>query len=255
MTRNCLAVLWIVGVVTMGVSTLRGDETAGELLVQAQAAAANHDSREAVRLATAAIAKDDKLAYAYYLRGCEHFRLSEMDKSVADFDRFVALAPDRESRLWERGISQYYAKQFQAGAKQFELYQTFYNNDVENSVWRYLCMAPTEGGDKARAALLPIENDRRVPMMQVYELFRGRAKPEDVLSACTQGNPAAEALAGRLFYAHLYLGLYYHAAGDKEQERKYIDLAADKELATNPAVSRYMWDVARVHAEWSRRQK
>ena len=153
------------------------EESAEELLQQAGNAAEKGDSAEADRLPTLAIKQNEKLSAAYYLRGRERFRLGRIKDSVTDFHRYVTLRPDAESRQWERGIADYYAKQYEKGAKQFELYQTFHNNDVENSVWRYLCMVPDHGIEKARAVMLPIKNDRRVPMMQVYELYRGNLKP------------------------------------------------------------------------------
>ena len=229
-------------------SSLALAKSPAELLAEAEVAAASSDSKAAVQLASKAIEGDEKLAAAFYLRGCERFRLGLVKESVADFDRYIELRPDRASRQWERGIACYYARQFEKGAKQFELYQTYHDNDVENSVWRYLCMVPTEGIEKARSTILPIRNDRRVPMMQVYELYRGNLKPEEVLAACRRDDPDPETLAGRLFYAHLYLGLYHEVAGEKELARKYVLLAADKKLAQSPRINRYMWDVARIHA-------
>jgi len=46
----------------------------------------------------------------------------------------------------------------------------------------------------------------------------------------------------RLFYAYLYIGLYYEAAGDKKQSRENIGRALEH------IVNDYMGDVARVHA-------
>ena len=246
----------VVGIIVGGLylpSSLALEESPAELLAQARVAAASSDSTAAVRLASEAIEADDKLAAAFYLRGCERFRLGLVEKSVADFDRYIELQPAAASRQWERGIACYYAKQFEKGAKQFELYQTYHDNDVENSVWRYLCMVPTDGIEKARSTILPIQNDRRVPMMQVYELYRGNLKPDEVLAACKHDDPDPETLAGRLFYAHLYLGLYHEVAGEKELAHKYILLAANKKLADNPRVNRYMWDVARIHAELTKK--
>ena len=51
-------------------------------------------------------------------------------------------------------------------------------------------------------------------------------------------------LERQLFYAHLYLGLWYEATGEKKLRDKYIGLAAV--VADNHD---YMGDVARVHAE------
>lgn len=238
----------LIGMLASLPSSVGVAESPARLLAQAQAAAASSDSTVAVRLASEAIAADEKLAAAFYLRGREHFRLGLIQESVSDFDRYVELQPSTASRQWERGIACYYAKQFEKGAKQFELYQTYHDNDVENSVWRYLCMVPTEGIERARSTILPIQNDPRVPMMQVFELYRGNIKPDEVLAACRRDDPDPEMLAGRLFYAHLYLGLYHEVAGEKELARKYILLAADKKLAKHPRINGYMWDVARIHS-------
>lgn len=213
-------------------------------LQDARKAASAGDSQRAVALLSEVIQADPKVAAAYYLRGRERFRLGEVDASLADFDRYVQLQPDVEPRQWERGISCYYAGKYKQGARQFELYQTFHANDVENSVWRYLCMARSDGVQKARAAMLPIRNDRRVPMMEIYRLFRGQLAPRDVMQAARAGEPAADALNQRLFYAHLYVGLFHEAAGNSEDARRHIEQAWKEHR-----IGHYMWDVARVHGE------
>jgi lipoprotein NlpI len=53
----------------------------------------------------------------------------------------------------------------------------------------------------------------------------------------------------RLFYAHLYVGLYYEAIGDRKRAREHILKAADDDKADH-----YMGDVARVHAALLRKQ-
>ena len=68
-----------------------------------------------------------------------------------------------------------------------------------------------------------------------------------MLEAARADAPPAQILAGRLFYAHLYLGLYYEGTGDSEQAQKYIGLAASDEVKAASGVNSYMWDVARVH--------
>jgi lipoprotein NlpI len=181
-------------------------------------------------------------AELYDRRGSECFKLGQIDESIDDFDRYLKLRPDQEPAHWKRGISYYYAGRFADGRKQFEGYQTVDDNDVENVVWRYLCMARSDGVAKARAAILPIKRDGRVPMMEVYALYRGDITPEAVLSAAREGNPPPDRLNERLFYAHLYLALYYEAAGDAEACARHI-VEAEKHR-----IPHYMWDVARVHA-------
>lgn len=242
-------ILLAVLLTTMWGARAPAEETAGQLLSQAENAVAAGQSQRAVDLLTKVIAADPKLADAYYKRGRERFRLGQLEASVADFDKYVELEPGEESGQWERGIAYYYVGKFKEGAAQFELYQTFRDNDVENSVWRYLCMVPTAGVEKARAVMLPIKDDRRNPMMQIFNLYRGQLKPADVLAETRRGDPPPHVLASRQFYAHLYLGLYYEVAGDAANARKYIDLAASPDLKDNRLINRYMWDVARIHQQ------
>jgi lipoprotein NlpI len=212
------------------------------LLNRAVEASNRGRSSESVELATGALAGNPELAYAYYLRGREHFRLGKITESVADLEQYVRLRPDMEPRQWELGLSYYYAGQFQQGARQFELYQTYHDNDVENSVWRYLCIARTEGTEKARSTLMPIRNDPRIPMMAVYDMFRGEGSPQQVLETARADNPGSAQLEGRLFYAHLYIGLFLLGQGDQEGGKTHI-LAAEKKR-----IGHYMWDLARYQA-------
>jgi lipoprotein NlpI len=187
---------------------------------------------------------DPDRAAAYDARGSEHFKLGHIAESIADFDRFLKLRPDQEPWHWKRGISYYYAGRYDEGRKQFEGYQSVDDNDVENAVWRYLCMARGQSVETARKQMLKIKPDPRVGMMEVYALFNGTAKPDDVLRAAAAGSPAPEALNERLFYAHLYLGLYYDSLGDAAAAKDHILTAARKHK-----IGHYMWNVADVHAK------
>src|SRR5947208_4543009 len=126
-------------------------------------------------------------AAEYNRRGAEQFKLGHIQQSLADFDRAIQLDPAQAPYHWQRGITLYYAGRLEDGRKQFELHQTVNGNDVENAAWRYLCMARSKGVDTARKALMPIAQDDRVPMMQIYALYKGAAKVEDVMAAAGQG--------------------------------------------------------------------
>lgn len=253
------------------------EPSAAELLEQAQLAAAQDKMDEAIRLAGEAIQADPKLKQGYYLRGMlqshqgeytaavkdlshvveldpqnrsiynirgsEYFKAGQIEKSIADFDKSITLNPGEEPSHWKRGISFYYSGRYADGRKQFEAYQTFDDNDVENAVWRFLCMARAEGLDKAQADMLRIKRDPRVPMMEVYDMYKGELKPEDVLSAAKAGDPSPAALNQQLFYAHLYLGLYYDAL---KQDRRALEHV---EKSVEHKIGHYMWDVARVHRD------
>jgi lipoprotein NlpI len=186
---------------------------------------------------------DPARAEAYDARGSEHFKLGHIAESIADFDRFIKLRPDQEPWHWKRGISYYYAGRWEDGRKQFEGYQTVDDNDVENAVWRYLCMARGRSVESARKNMLKIKQDFRPGMMEVYNLYAGDARPDDVLAAANAGSPAPQELNSRLFYAHLYLGLYYESLGDAARAKQHIDAAVTHKIG------HYMWNVALVHAK------
>lgn len=179
----------------------------------------------------------------HQVRGEDYFRLGRFKESVADFDRYLELIPAQRPHHWQRGISCYYAGMFDEGRRQFEVHQTVNSRDVENAVWHFLCVARGSGVDKARAALIPIEGDPRVPMSQVHALFAGKLKPDDVMAAARAGSVTGPERENRLFYAHLYLGLYFEAIGDAAAAREHIFKAAGDFRADH-----YMGDVARVHA-------
>ena len=225
----------------------QGIDRAWQAAVQS---AGRHDFDEAVARVTEAIQQDANQHMLFYHRGRWNFRSGNMKESLADFDRMVELSPKSSSRLWERGLTCYYAGDFKSGAKQFEAYQTYHSNDVENAVWRYLCQIKFDGRDKARNSILPIQMDRRVPMMTIYELFKGEAEPSAVLTAIKQSQSTGSRLRHERFHAHLYLGLFYDSEGDKQRATKHIDLAVKQYERGD-----YMWAVARQHQQQLKQAK
>lgn len=205
-------------------------------ITQRQHAQAIADYGEVIKL-------DPKSPNAWQARGEANFKLGKIAESITDFDKFLELVPAQRPQHWQRGISLYYAGRFKDGKEQFEIHQTVNPNDVENAVWHFLCAARADGVEKARKGLIPIQGDGRVPMAQVHQLFAGKAKPEDVLDAA-KAAPAQTRSGEPLFYAHLYLGIYFEAIGDAKQAREYILKSAERANENG-----YMGDVARVHAE------
>jgi lipoprotein NlpI len=204
---------------------------------------------EAVADCSRRLERDPQLAEAYNLRGSEQFKLGRIKESLADFDEFLKLRPQEAPGHWKRGISLYYAGRFNEGRQQFVGYEKVDTNDVENAVWHFLCNARLVGLDKARAKILKIGKDRRTPMMEVYDLYRGSLQPADVQAAAEAGEVSAAERKQRLFYAHLYLGLYYDVTGDKKQALDHLILAAEKYR-----IGHYMGDVAQVHADLLRKE-
>lgn len=170
-------------------------------------------------------------------RAVADFEAGRIAESVAGFDALVKARPDIAPELWQRGIALYYAGRYGDCRAQFEQHRTVNPNDVENAAWHFLCVARVESAAKARAALLPVGPDARVPMRQVYEMFRGTLTPAQVLQA------AGAQPSGR-FYAELYLGLYYEAIGDAPRALEHITSAAADRFAD---AGGYMHTVAKVH--------
>jgi lipoprotein NlpI len=171
-------------------------------------------------------------------RAVSDFQSGRIEESVAGFDRLVKMAPEALPQLWQRGIALYYAGRFKDCRAQFESHRTVNPNDVENAAWHFLCVARGESPAKAKAALLPVGPDSRVPMRQIYQMFRGELTVEQVLKA---GGAQPEGQ----FYAELYAGLYLEALGDAESALKHIRNAA----AGRYSGSGYMHAVARVHRD------
>ena len=170
-------------------------------------------------------------------RAMAHFQGGRIAESVAEFDTVARLAPEEAPYLWQRGIALYYASRYRDCRAQFESHRIVNPNDVENAAWHFLCVARAESPEKARAALLPVGPDARVPMRELYRMLQGALSPEQVLAA-------AGADVESQFYAHLYVGLYFEALGRKADALAHIrDAAADRYAAAGG----YMHVVARVH--------
>ncbi|MCD6052365.1 MAG: nlpI [Verrucomicrobia bacterium] len=192
---------------------------------------------------------DPKASPLYQRRGEVNFRLGNFKESVADFDELIKRFPEEEPRHWQRGISHYYAGMYAEGVKQFADHRTVNGNDVENSVFHYICLVKAKDKATALKEFIPTGGDSRVPMMEIHALYSGKGSIEEVLKACRAGDPKPEELKNRLFYAHLYIGLWYESEGKAKEAREHIFKAAGEY-----GVEGYMGDVARAHAAVFRKQ-
>lgn len=172
-------------------------------------------------------------------RAVTDFLAGRVADSVVEFDRVARLAPDVAPELWQRGIALYYVGRYDHCRAQFESHRTVNPNDVENAAWHFLCVARAESPTRARAALLPVGPDRRRPMREVYQMFRGAMLPREVIDAAGT-DPGAQ------FYAELYVGLYYEAMGEDARARQHVRTAAEDRFAR---AGGYMHRVARVHLD------
>jgi len=182
---------------------------------------------------------DNLRAAALQRRGEERFFAADIDGSIADFDAVVAIEPLQDPHHWQRGLSYYYAEEYEKGKAQFERHQTVNSQDVENAAWHFICAvrAPDGSVEAAQEEFIPITRDSRVPMKEIHALYSGEGSAEAVLAA-------AEDDRNGLCYAHLYLGLYYEALGEQEKSAEHV-----RKAAYDYSMDHYMGKTAQVHAK------
>lgn len=245
--RNWILCAWIFSGVTIGGA---GELTSGqqaELMVSIQ----TEDYDMVIEL-TDKVDPDSgwirARAGAFQRRGEERFFDAEIEGSIKDFDAFLEIIPQQDPHHWQRGLSYYYAEEYEKGKAQFERHQTVNTQDVENAVWHFLCAVRAPGGsvEAAREKFIPIDHDSRVPMKEVHDLFGGWGSVEAVLKAAAprDSDNLSERERNHLCYAHLYLALYFEAMGDTEKMKEHIRLAA-----FDYSMEHYMGKTAQVHAK------
>jgi lipoprotein NlpI len=170
-------------------------------------------------------------------RAVTDFRAGRVEASLEGFDRVARLSPADAPYLWQRGIAQYYAGKFRECRDMFVSHRTVNPDDVENAAWHFLCVAQAESPEAARKQILPVGPDARLPMREVYRMFKGEMTQAQVMKAAGS-DPSAQ------FFARLYIGLYLEVTGNREAGRAQIEIAAEDRYAR---VGGYMHDVARVH--------
>jgi lipoprotein NlpI len=177
-------------------------------------------------------------------RGAIRFKEGRFADSLADFDRFLEMEPDQAISHWQRGITCWYAGKFAAGEKQFADSQKYHDADVENAVWRCMCQAKASNLADAQRDMLKVGPDGRVPMKEIYGLFKGTHQPDEVMAAAEAGKAGDADRNSRRFYANLYVGIWYDLTGDATKALDHLDRATERHR-----IGHYMWDVARVHRD------
>lgn len=225
-------------VLLLGLGACRADDPAARGLAHLD----KRENEKAVAAFTEAIKAQPTRAELYDRRGDAYLKLGQFKEAVADFDAFLRAQPKFAPEHWRRGIALYYLGRYVDGVKQFETHKTVNPEDVENAAWHYLCNVHVVGKDKAKAALIDVTGDRRVPMAEIQKLFAGTLKPEDVLAAADKTDEAAPRGTEARFYANLYVGLWYES--EKELKKRDLHLTAAVEKYK---IGHYMWDVGKVH--------
>lgn len=82
---------------------------------------------------------------------------------------------------WERGFALYYLGRYREAAEQFCVSSQVDPDDVEPYLWRCMSAAKVDGWAAAQDALQDFHGwDKRLCMMQVFDLWSGRGTVEEV---------------------------------------------------------------------------
>ena len=251
---------WLTLACILSLPAFAADPKSEELVNQGTAAFKKRDRPAAIALFTQAIVADASNHVAYYnrgriyetegkldeamadynrlleikpdhnqtlqLRGALRLRLGQIAGALEDFNRHIELVPAHKAHHWMRGIAFYYNGQYEQARAQFVSCHREETNDVEHVLWHFLSAARLNGIEKAKASLLTVGADPRVPMPQLYSFYAGKGGPDEVVAAANAGSPKIDEMTARLCDAHFYMGHYYAVAGDDTLAREHFTKAS-----------------------------
>jgi lipoprotein NlpI len=239
--RQICLLLTLVATVSFRV-TASGQESSIDGLRQSGFdALAKRDAVAALAAAESLVQKHSTVPAAWRLAGDIYLRAGDYKKAIEQFKRYIERYPEEEAELWQHGIALAFDGQYEAGRKLFELHRTVNPNDVENALWHFYCVAKSSDAEKAKAGLLPAPGDRRAPMEELLQLYRGQTDEAAVRAAIAQYPLGTRSHDSASFYGELYLAMHADALGDR---KRALELA--EKAAAAKAVN-YMTDVGRIY--------
>ncbi len=174
----------------------------------------------------------DKPSRYHHERAGILFRLGRFGEAIQDYDMAARLGqPHDENSCWERGLAQYYSGDFRTARDQFSRYHQVGPSDIENGLWRFLCIAEEEGIVKARETMLEFPKKVRKPFPALLALYLDRGNAEAVLDEARRDTSSTEERTTNLFYAHYYLGKYYEILDQKADALAHIRKALKYEIS------------------------
>ena len=172
--------------------------------------------------------------------GAALFTHGKVTASVTAFDTAVTWDGRVRGALWQRGCAMYYTEQWVDGAAQFAFDVSANPNDTEESVWRWLCQARSQGVTFATANILNTTDEIRPYMQKVYAMYKaaagaGAAAAEKEVLALCAGSGAQESQG--CFYSNMYYGLYAEAHGNATAAQGHLYRAAVSAYVTFSDIS------------------
>lgn len=185
---------------------------------------------------------DDAPSRLHHRRADVLFRLGRFEESIEDYNAAARFGrPHNEDSCWERGLAQYYVGDFRGGRDQFTRYHSLGPTDVENGIWRFLCVAEDEGLARARETMLDYRRKRGGPFPALLRLYMGEGDADENLEAARKNVNAViedaktdassqNELTANLFFAHYYLAKYYEIIDQQGLALRHVREALTHEL-------------------------
>ena len=174
--------------------------------------------------------------------GRDHLAGGNVTEALADLRAAVDVHPNSEPFAWEIGVALYYADDFAGAAAHFALMHAKSPN-AEAVVWHHACRDRLKPAP--RPAALDLGDAKRDPFLeQVVALFAAKSDGDKAKalaaveaetippSADIPKNAKNRVFERKMYYAHLYLALYFDGA-DAQRSKWHARLATRSAHATN----------------------
>jgi len=159
----------------------------------------------------------------YLLRAASDECAIDYPAAVADLGQAIALHP-MPATYFGRGRARWYTSDFAGAASDFEKGLETANTKAPYTVlWLELCRMRAGALDPARASDDLSDLDLDGWPAPLFDLFRGRATPDDVKAAAAKGDTASA--AGRQCEADFYIGEWWLAKNNNSEAKPLIDAA------------------------------
>ena len=154
------------------------------------------------------------------------FGQNDVKASIGLWNEAIAAKPDVRERLWQLGLAQYAAGQFDECADQFEYDYARNPDDTEEVVWAYLCNIKKESSENearvenARKRMPGKREDPRPVMRKVEAAYREGdvSRLKGIIESYEKDGRLLQERSiqehADYFYAALYTSLFYEAQDD-----------------------------------------
>jgi tetratricopeptide (TPR) repeat protein len=194
----------------------------GRLIELGLAQASMWQYREAIATYTRALAIEPENAVLYRYRGHRYLSIREFERGRSDLERGSRLDSANHDIWYHLGLAYYFRGEFPAAVAAFRAaLQTSLNDNsrVASADWLWMSLRRAGRSGEAEAMLATLPDSMNVTESQAYhrrlQLYRGRARPEDVLDP-------ADTAALQVATLGYGIGNWYLVNGDTARAREWF---------------------------------